>query len=231
MNITTKQVEFVGNGSPVPGYLAQPEGEGAYPGVVVIQEWWGLNDHIKDVTERLAKAGYVAVSPDLYHGKVANEPDDARQLAMAMERPRAIKDIQGAVDYLRTLPNVSPKKIGVVGFCLGGGLSMMMSYLGEHIGATVVFYGGGITMDDDNTPQVSAPLLGIFGEADGGIPVDQVKLNEAKLHEHGKTAEFHIYPNAPHAFFNDSRPHTYVKEAAEDAWQKTLAWFEKYLVD
>jgi carboxymethylenebutenolidase len=230
MNITTGMVEFAGNGSPLPGYLAQPEGEGTHPGVVVIQEWWGLNDHIKDVTERFARAGYVALAPDLYRGEVAAEPDDARRLAMALERPKAIVDIQGAVDYLHGLPQVAPKKIGVIGFCMGGGLAMMMSFMGEKLGAVVVFYGGGIKMDDENAPQVSAPVLGIFGELDGGIPVDQVRANESKLKEYGKTVEFHVYPNAPHAFFNDTRPHIYKHEAAEDAWEKTLAWFSKYLV-
>lgn len=229
MNIKTGMVSFKGNGSDVPGYLARPDDDKIYPGVVVIQEWWGLNDHIRDVTERVARAGYIAVSPDLYRGQVANEPDDARRLVMAVERPRAMKDIQYAVDYLIAQPNVQPKKAGVVGFCFGGGLSMMMSFMGQSVGACVVFYGGGIDMNDENTPQVSAPVLGIFGELDGGIPVEKVRANEAKLKEHGKTAEFYVYPNAPHAFFNDSRPHIYVKEAAEDAWQKTLAWFGKYL--
>lgn len=230
MSIKTKMVEFPSNGSPGMGYLAQPEVEGVYPGVIVIQEWWGLVDHIKDVTDRFARAGYVALAPDLYRGEKSTEPDDARRLAMALDRPRAFKDIQGAINHLVELPEVMPKHVGVIGFCLGGALAMMTAYMGIHVGAVASFYGSGVTIDDDNAPQFTAPVLGIFGETDQALPVEKVRANEAKLHEHGKTAEFHIYPNAPHAFFNDSRPHIYVKDAAEDAWQKTLAWFEQYLI-
>jgi carboxymethylenebutenolidase len=230
MELRTEMVKFDGGGSPLPGYLAQPMPDGNYPGVVVIQEWWGLNDHIKDVTERLAREGFVALAPDLYRGEVAHEPDDARRLVMAVERHERIQDIQGAVDYLRTLSNVQPKQVGVMGFCFGGALAMMMASLGEHVGAVASFYGGGIKLDDETAAKVSAPVLGIFGEADGGIPVELVRANESLLREHGKVIDFHIYPNAPHAFFNDTRTHSYVQEAAEDAWQKTLGWFRTYLV-
>jgi carboxymethylenebutenolidase len=230
MSITTEMVEFAGNGSPAPGYLAQPEGDGTYPGVVVIQEWWGLNDHIKDVTERWAREGFIALAPDLYRGQVALEPDDARRLAMELERPKAFKDVQEAVNYLSALPNVLPEKIGVIGFCMGGAIAMAMAYAGENVGAVASFYGSGVKFDDDNASKVSVPILGIYGEVDASIPLDLVRANEAKLHEHGKTVSFHIYPNAPHAFFNDSRPHIYVKEAAEDAWQKAVDWFKQYLV-
>jgi len=221
-------IDFSGNGDRVPGYLAKPDGSGPFPGVVVIQEWWGLDDHIQDVTNRFAREGFAALAPDLYRGQVAKEPDEARKLAMELDHPKAIKDIQGAVDYLIAQPFVQPKKAGVVGFCMGGGLSLLMSYTGKNLGAVVVFYGRG-ELDDAKAQQVSAPLLGLFGEADQGIPVEGVRANERKLQAHGKTAEFVIYPGAPHAFFNDTRPHIYHKEAAEDAWRRTLAWFREHL--
>jgi carboxymethylenebutenolidase len=117
-------IHFPSNGHDAMGYLARPAGDGVHPGVVVIQEWWGLNDHMRDLTERFASAGYVALTPDLYHGRVVSEPDEARKEAMGLDRERAAKEIDGAVAYLRSQPYVSPKKIGVVGFCMGGGLAL-----------------------------------------------------------------------------------------------------------
>jgi carboxymethylenebutenolidase len=226
--ISGTMIEFLANGDNAPGYLAQPAGEGPFPGVIVIQEWWGLNDHIKDVVERFAREGFVALAPDLYRGQVALEPDEARKLAMELEHPRAIKDIQGAANYLIAQPFVEPKRPGVVGFCMGGGLALAMSYEGRNLGAVVVFYGRGI-LDEATAQRVSAPLLGLYGEADAGIPVETVQANERKLRANGKTVEMVVYPGAPHAFFNDTRPHIYHKEAAEDAWRRMLAWFRAHL--
>ena len=223
-------VNFAGNGDQVPGYLARPNGDGPFPPVVVIQEWWGLNDHIKDVANRLAAEGYIALAPDLYRGAVATEPDDARKLAMELDRPQAIKDIQGAVNYLVAREDVVPKQAGVIGFCMGGGLAAMMSYQGESVGAAVVFYGNvRDLLEDDVTRKVSAPLLGLFGSEDKSIPVDVVEAVDAKLKQHTKISEFHVYSGAPHAFFNDTRPHIYHEEAAKDAWQQTLDWLREYL--
>lgn len=228
-NIQTSMIDFKGNGDQVPGYLARPESGENLPAVVVIQEWWGLNAHIKDVVDRFAQAGFVALAPDLYRGAVAKEPDEARKLAMELDHPQAIVDIQGAVNYLISQPDVLPQKAGVVGFCMGGGLSLLMSTEGKDIGAVVVFYGGRGQVDDDQASRVSAPILGHFGEEDHGIPIDLVRANEAKIKEHNKTIEFHIYPDAPHAFFNNERA-SYREEASKLAWERTLDWFHKYLV-
>lgn len=222
-------VEFAANGSSAPGYLATPDGEGPFPGVVVIQEWWGLESHIKDVTRRFAAEGFMALAPDLYRGQVAEEPDDARRLVMELNIEQAMKDIQGAVNYLNSQPNVTQGGVGVVGFCFGGTLSGMMSYAGKNIGAVVAFYGGRLAFTDENTPNVSVPVLAIYGEEDQGIPLELVRANEEKLREYGKTHEVVIYPDAPHAFFNDVRSHTYVAVAAEDAWNRTISWFRRYL--
>lgn len=225
----TQMIEFSGHGDTVPGYLATPDGAGPFPAVMVIQEWWGLNAHIKDVAERFAQAGFVALSPDLYRGAVAEEPDDARKLAMELDRPRAIKDIQGAVNYLVAQPNVAPKKAGVVGFCMGGGLAASMSHLGMDVGAAVVFYGNVRDLTRDEVArEVRVPLLGNFGETDAGIPPELVREAEQKLKQHRKTCDFHVFSDAPHAFFNNERA-SYREQAATRAWNRTLDWFRQYL--
>lgn len=223
-----KMIEYNGNGSAVPGYLAMPEGDGPFPAAVVIQEWWGLNDHIKDVAERMAAAGFAALAPDLYRGQVATEPDEARKLAMEMVRDDAIRDIQMAVDYLRKQDNVMPKSIGVMGFCMGGGLAAWMSLLGEHVGAVSVFYGR-LPITPENASDVKAAFMGNFGEADGGIPVAGVREVEALLQQAGKTVDIKVYDDAPHAFFNDTRPSSFRETEADDAWQRTLSWFRTHL--
>jgi carboxymethylenebutenolidase len=225
---TGTMIQFTANGGEAPGYLVRPDGDGPFPGVVVIQEWWGLDDHIKDVAERFATEGYIALAPDLYRGEIAEEPDDARRLAMELELDQALLDIQGAVNYLTAQPDAEPKHAGVVGFCMGGRLTMMMSYRGENVGAAVVFYGGGVQPSDDDLRAISAPLLGIYGEADAGIPVDRIQEWDAKLDAFGKTHEIIIYPDAPHAFFNNERP-SYRPEASADAWKRTLDWLSKHL--
>ena len=226
--LTRTMVEFKANGAMAPGYLVRPEGDGPFPGVVVIQEWWGLNDQIKRVTDRLAEQGFVALSPDLYRGQVAEEPNDAQKLAMEMDRDQALKDIQGAVNYLLAQPFVIPRQAGVMGFCMGGGLASMMSFQGQNVGAVVVFYGGRGEWTDEAVEAMSAPLLGLYGEADQSIPLSMIENNRAKLQAHGKPHEIVIYPGAPHAFFNDERL-SYRPEAAEDAWKRTVGWFHQYL--
>ncbi len=221
-----QMVEFAANGGTAPGYLARPDADA--PGVVVIQEWWGLNDHIKRVADRFAAAGYAALAPDLYRGQVATEPDEARKLAMALEFPKALVDIQGAVDYLLAQPFVQPKKVGVMGFCMGGRLSGQAAVQGRNISAVVAFYG--VTeLADEDIAQISTPLLSIYGESDGGYPPEIIAQNQRRLEAAGKVHKTIVYPGAPHAFFNDTRPHIYQPETAEAAWQETLAWFEKYL--
>ena len=224
-----RMVRFSAGEGDAPGYLAMPEGEGPFPGVVVIQEYWGLVGHITSVADRFAAEGFVALAPDLYHGQVAAEPDDARKLAMEMKTDAAIQDIQGAVDYLTGLPNVSPEKAGVVGFCMGGGLAARMSYQGRDVGAVVVFYGKA-PLDDDTVPNISVPFLGIFGSDDHGITPDMVSEWDDLMTRHNKTHEMVVYPGAGHAFFNEDRPTVYNPEASADAWQRTISWLRQYLI-
>ncbi len=227
MQITTQMIEYPSNGSTTPGYLARPAPAGNYPGIVAIQEWWGLVPHIKDVTERLAREGFIALAPDLYHGQAADEPDEARKLAMELDRERAVSEITAAMSYLQGLDQVSPKKIGVVGWCMGGSLTIATAAASSQVGAAVVFYGR--ASESDMLQAIRAPLLGLYGELDQGIPVDAVRAFEKSLREGNVPHEIHIYPGAGHAFFNDSRPHIYQPEAAQDAWERTLDWFRQHL--
>ena len=200
----------------------------AHPGVVVIQEWWGLVPHIKDVAERFAREGFVALAPDLYHGQAADEPDEARKLAMALDAQRAVQEIAAAARYLKKMQNVAPQKVGVVGWCMGGGLSLSTAaHHADLIGAAVAFYGRPLTAGD--TARLQVPVLGLYAEHDHGIPVEAVRAFEAEMDKQQVPHEVHIYPGASHAFFNDTRPQIYQAAAAQDAWQKTLAWFRKYL--
>lgn len=227
METIEQMIKYPANGGETSAHLVTPQDGGRYPGVVVIQEWWGLVPHIKDVARRLAEQGFVTLAPDLYHGKAADEPDEARKLAMELDRDRAVREIQGAVDHLRALDRVQPGQIGIVGWCMGGSLAISMAAQGENVGCAVVFYGA--PRDDETASQVSVPVLGLFGEADTGVTPERVRQFEAILQQQGVEHDFHIYPGAPHAFFNDARPHVYDEQAAHDAWKKTLAWFRQHL--
>ena len=222
-----QMVEFASNGGTTQGYLAIPE-KGSGPGVVVIQEWWGLVDHIKDVCERFANEGFVALAPDLYHGKTTKSPDEAGKLMMAMRIDEAEKDLSGAVQYLLDHDATTGDKAGVVGFCMGGALALYTATKNPNVGACVVFYGGHPNVKPD-LPKLQAPVLGIYGERDKSVPPESVHRLEQQLKALGKKVDVIIYPNADHAFFNDARPAVYVPEAAADAWQRTIEFFRKHL--
>lgn len=220
-------VEWSVNGGTVPGYLALP-GATPAPAVIVIQEWWGLEPHIKDVADRFAREGYLALAPDLYHGEIATEPDEARKLSMELDRDRAMAEIDAAARELLERPDVRGDRVGVIGFCMGGGLALMTACRSDRIGAAAVFYGRNLR-DIAEVRDLACPLLGIYGEADHGIPPSEVERLRAELDAAGgKQFDLHIYPDAPHAFFNDTRA-AYRPQAAADAWQKTLAFFREHL--
>jgi carboxymethylenebutenolidase len=220
-------VEWRVNGGNVPGYLALPNATPA-PAVIVIQEWWGLDAHIKDVADRFAREGYIALAPDLYHGQIAAEPDEARKLSMELDHARAVAEIDAAAKYLIDRPDVAGDKVGTIGFCMGGGLSLLTACSSDRIGGSVVFYGRN-PREIEQVNNLSCPLLGIYGEADQGIPPSEVERLSAALTAAGdKQFDLHIYPDAPHAFFNDERQ-SYRPEASADAWGKTLAFFGEHL--
>lgn len=214
------------NGETLMGYLARPQGDDPKPAVVVIQEWWGLNDHIKDVARRFAGEGFVALAPDLYHGVVTTEPDEARKLVMELDMAEAVKEIQRGIAFLREQKYVAGPKVGIVGFCMGGGLALQTDLAEDNLGAAVAFYGRPLSAEE--VAKVKAPILGLYGAKDQGIPVDAVKGMESDLKKAGVESEFHIYEGAGHAFFNDTAS-SYNAEAAKDAWPRTLNWFRKHL--
>ncbi len=222
-----QMVDFSSNGGTTDGYLAIPE-KGSGPGVVVIQEWWGLVDHIKNVCDRLANEGYVALAPDMYHGKMTTSPDEAGKLMMALQIDQAEKDLRGAIQYLLNHDATTSDNVGTVGFCMGGALSLYAASKNEQVGACVVFYGIHPNVKPD-LPNLKAPVLGIYAENDKSTPPEAVRDLEQQLKALGKPVEMHIYPDTDHAFFNDTRPGVYNRRAAEDAWRRTIEFFAKNL--
>ena len=222
-----EMVEFPVSGGSISGYEASPQ-QGGGPGVVVIQEWWGLVDHIKDVCDRFAAAGFVALAPDHYHGKTTKSPDEAGKLMMALRIDEAEKELEGAVDYLLKHDAVTSRRIGVVGFCMGGALALYTATKNAKVGACVVFYGGHPNVKPD-LPNLHSPVLGLYAEKDGFVTPQSVRELESKLKALGKSFEVVIYRRADHAFFNDSRPAVYIEEAAADAWQRTIDFLHKHL--
>lgn len=222
-----QMIEFQSNGGRTSGYLSLPE-SGRGPGVVVLQEWWGLVPHIKDVADRFAAEGFVALAPDLYHGDVARSPDEAGKMMMALNIAQTEKDLRGAVEYLLGQEATEGPSVGTVGFCMGGALSLYAASKNERVGACVVFYGIHPKVEPD-FEALRAPVLGLFAEKDKSVPPEAVRALEEKLREHGKAVETHIYPGTDHAFFNDTRPEVYDADAAADAWRRTIEFFRKHL--
>lgn len=220
-------IEFTRNGRRVPAHLAKPPGAGPFPAVIVIQEWWGLNDHIKDVAERYAREGYVALAPDLYHGKVTADPNEAGKLMGALNREEAVRDLLGAVQHLKAMKDVRGDRIGVTGFCMGGSYALLLPCRTKEIRAAAPYYGE--IPDEATLKNLACPILYIYGDADFWITKDEVKRLEASLKKLDKPGEVKIYPGAPHAFFNDTRKDVYRQTEARDAWRRTLDLFAKHL--
>jgi carboxymethylenebutenolidase len=215
------------NGQQVQGYLARPVGaEGSIPGVIVIHEWWGLNDNIRSMAEQLAGEGYRALAVDLYGGASASTPEEAQNLMRASiaKREELTENVKQAYAYLSD----RGQKVGTIGWCFGGGWSLATALaLPEDIDATVIYYGRLVT-DSGELQKLRMPIMGFFGAEDQGIPVESVKAFESALKELGKNASIDIYEGADHAFANPSGQN-YQPEPAKDAWQKTLAFFEEHL--
>ena len=223
-------VEFPSNGTNGSGYLATPE-QGAGIGLVVIQEWWGLVPHIKDVCDRFAAEGFTALAPDLYHGRTTTEPDEAGKEMMAMDMARAARDMGGAVDFLLASDRVRGDGVGVTGFCMGGGLALVLAtQRPDAVKACVPWYG--LIPWPDAQPDwraLAAPVRGHYAEEDAFFGPDKVAELEAQLQELGKDVELFVYPGVDHAFFNDTRPEVYDPAAADLAWTRTLEFLRAKL--
>ena len=220
-----KMVDFPSNGSTTHGYLATPT-SGKGPGVLVIQEWWGLVPHIKKVCDRFAAEGFSALAPDMYHGKTAAEPGEAEKLYMALNVAQAEKDLRSAAKYLAQ--HSSTAKLGAVGFCMGGQLALFAGTVNPNVGAVVDFYGVHPNVKPDYS-KLSGPVLGLFAEKDGSVTPQTARDVDAAIKKAGKQSEIHIYPNVDHAFFNEDNKGAYNKAAADDAWRRTITFFRQNL--
>lgn len=222
-------VEFPSNGGTASGYLATPTGAG--PGLVVIQEWWGMVDHIKDVCDRFAAEGFTALAPDLYHGKRTTEPDEAGKLMMAMNMEEAARDMSGAVDHLLASDAVRGDGVGVVGYCMGGGLALVLGcHRPDAVRACVPYYG--LIPWPDAQPDWSklrAAVQGHYAGKDEFFTPDKVDELERTLRDQGVDVEMFVYRDADHAFFNDTRPEVYDADAAREAWTRTLSFLREHL--
>ncbi len=219
-------VEFPSNGTTGSGYFA-PAAGGSGPGVIVIQEWWGLVPHIRDVVDRFAAAGFSALAPDLYRGETTTEPDEAGKLMMALNLTQAAKDLRGAIGFLKGDDAVSSTGVGVIGFCMGGGLAMMLAAQEpDDVVACAPFYGL-IPWEaaEPDWSALQAPVRGHFAENDGFFGPDKARELETKLKELGKDASIRIHADVDHAFFNDDRPEVHSPEASAAAWDETLEFF------
>jgi len=224
-------VEYKSGDLTMPAYLARPPKQKIAPAVLVIHEVFGLNDHIKNVADRIAHEGYVALAPNFFVRANLTPPKDAsdmtalRKAVSSIPTDAAIKDMQAGLDYLKADKGVKPK-LASIGFCMGGGFSYQIATHTKDLAGAVIFYG---RTPIELVPQVSCPLLASFGALDTGIPAEQVQAWVDALKKAGKSVDAKIYPNAKHGFFNDTRPEAYNADAAADAWQRVLKFFHERL--
>ena len=221
LRTTSESVSYM-NG--VSGYLAKPEQGGPYPGIVMIHEWWGLNDNIKQMAEKLASQGYIVLAVDLFNGRVAATQEEARSLVSQLDNQQAMQNLKSAVSYLRNVEKVPT--IGTLGWCFGGGQSLLLS-INDDVDATVIYYGH-VVATPEQVNSLQAPVLGIFAEQDQAIPLQTAKEFDKKLDEAGIENEIHYYPGVGHAFANPSGQN-YAPLETQDAWEKTLDFLERNL--
>jgi carboxymethylenebutenolidase len=229
MDISSSMIEFPGGNAAkdTKGFFASPKKKGKYPAVIVIHEIWGLVDHIKEVASRLASEGYAALAIDLFEGTTVSRLEQGMEIREKFTEEKILGDLHGGFKYLRSLDYVNPKRIGSVGFCMGGALSLLLACHNRDLAAAVVFYGRNPS-PIDLVKNVSCPILGNYAGADMAITESDINLLKQTLTKYGKVFDIKIYPGAPHAFFNDTRE-SYRPEAAKDAWERTLGFYGKYL--
>jgi carboxymethylenebutenolidase len=215
---TGKPVSYKSGDETAQGILYAPEGKGPFPALVVIHEWWGLNDWVKEQAAKLADQGYVTLAIDLYRGKVATTPDEAHEIMRGVPEDRAARDLHAAVEFLKSQSSVKKDRIGSIGWCMGGGYSLNVALQEPTLAAAVINYGH-LAADADSLKKINAAVLGIFGGQDRGIPVEDVKKFEQTLKQQGNKVEIVIYPDAGHAFENPNNKPGYRSDDAADAWK------------
>jgi carboxymethylenebutenolidase len=220
---TGRSVSYKSGDETVQGMLYMPSGQGPFPAIVVIHEWWGLNDWVKEQAAKLADEGYVTLALDLYRGKVATTPDLAHEIMRGVPEDRAARDLHAAVEFLKSRGDVKKDRIASIGWCMGGGYSLQAALGEPTLRAAVINYGR-LATDPESLKKINAAILGIFGGKDRGIPVDDVQEFEAALKQQGKKVEIVVYPEAGHAFENPNNKAGYRADDAADAWKRTVAF-------
>ena len=228
LSATAREVSYKSGDQTVQAILYTPKGKGPFPGLVVIHEWWGLNDWVKEQAARLADEGYAALAVDLYRGQIATTPADAQKLLQDLSDDRAFGDLHAAVEFLKAQPEVRPDRIGSVGWCMGGGYSLDVAIQEPTLSVVVINYGD-LTDDREELKKINAHVLGIFGGQDRDIHLADVRKFERQLKDLGKTADIRIYPDAGHAFENPNNTAGYRKDDSADAWKRTLAFLASTL--
>jgi carboxymethylenebutenolidase len=223
-----KPVSYKSGDETVQGVLYTPAGKGPFPALVVIHEYWGLVDWVKDQASKLADQGYVALAIDLYRSKVATTPDMAHELMRGVPEDRARRDLHAAVEFLKSQASVKKDRIGSIGWCMGGGYSLDVALQEPDLAAAVINYGR-LAIDPEALKKINAPVLGLFGGQDRGITPDDVKKFEQALKELGKKVEIKIYPDAGHAFENPNNKDGYRPDDAADAWKRTINFLAESL--
>lgn len=224
-------VEYPSDGIAIHAYVAAPSTTVKCPALIVVQEWWGLNDHIKDIARRFAAEGYVAIAPDLYSRMGHVQTTDSKEAGRFMSRLKQdeiLSDLNATVTYIQKAPEVDAARVGVTGFCMGGGYALILPCMNEGVKAAVPFYGP-IPNPDTPIQSLGCPILYIYGEDDGWITKADVQRLVGALKKYNKPGEVKTYSGAPHAFFNDTRKEVYKPAEAQDAWQRTLAFFKQHL--
>lgn len=225
-DILTRDVNYAGRACTIKAYIAQPAAEESAPAAIVVQEWWGLNDHIRDVARRLAREGYFTIAPDLYSRqghRVATEPNTAAQLMGGLKKEDGIADLKTTVEWLRTQKETRSTRIGITGFCMGGSYAMLLPCESREIAAAAPFYGE--IPPDEKLKQLACPIFYAYGENDGWIQRADVDRLAAALKKFDRPGEVKIYKGCSHGFFNDTRADVYRHEEAQDAWEHTLKLF------
>jgi carboxymethylenebutenolidase len=225
-DVVSREVTYPGRACKLKAFAVEPAAEGARAAVIVVQEWWGLNDHIRDVARRFAREGYFAIAPDLYSRqghKVATEPNLAAELMGGLKKEDGIEDLQTTVEWLRAQKQTQSARIGITGFCMGGSYALLLPCETREISAAAPFYGE--IPPDEKLKNLSCPILYVYGENDGWIQRRDVDRLAAALKKFDKKGEVKIYPGCSHGFFNDTRPDVYRPAEAKDAWDRTLKLF------
>lgn len=212
-------------------FVAAPQTNDKRPAILIVQEWWGLTDHIKDIARRYAAEGYVAIAPDLYSRlghALTTDAGEAGKLMNTLKQEDGLADLNATVAYLKSVPEVDATRIGVTGFCMGGSYALMLPCVNSEIKATVPFYGQ-VPNPDTPIQKLGCPVLYVYGEDDGWITKADVQRLAAALKKYNKAGEIKTYPGAPHAFFRDTDPSVFRPDAAKDAWSRTKAFFKQHL--